>query len=104
MPLEGIADTGAMYLVIPRQILESLVVEVTEQRAFHHGGRAGDVLRRWRHDAAPGRARISVLTVFGGDRTQALLDAVPLETFGFGVDPIDRQLVQVNGLLISHAS
>ena len=45
-----------------------------------------------------------MLTVFGGDGTQALLDAVPLETFGFGVDPIDRQLVQVNGLLMSHAS
>ncbi len=101
-PLDAMVDTGAVYPVIPRPILESLGVEVTERRPFTMAdGREesfdlGDVLVR-----LDGRTH-SVIAVFGNEGAHPLLGAVALETFGLTVDPINQKLVPVAGLLLGH--
>lgn len=98
--LDALVDTGASYLAVPRAVLESLDVPVTEQRLFAMAdGRKelfdlGDVLLRLDGRAHP------VITVFGKEGTRALLGAVPLETFGLQVDPYHKRLVPMTGLLM----
>ncbi len=100
--LEALVDTGATYLVVPRRVLESLEVVVTETSPFELAdGRQvqfdmGDAMLRLDGREHP------VLTVFGDEDTRVLLGAVALETFRLQVDPIHQRLVSVPSLLMSH--
>lgn len=99
--LDALVDTGATYLVLPQPVMERLGVSVTERRVFQIAdGReiefdVGDVSLRMDGRSHP------VLAVFGDEASPVLLGAVPLETFGLGIDPINQRLVSIPGLLTS---
>ena len=97
--IEALVDTGASYTWIPRDVLESLGVQPDEERVF--------VLadgREVRYPMAWLRVRLDeriqpTLVVCGDAGTEPLLGAFTLEGFGLGVDPVNRRLIPVPGLL-----
>jgi clan AA aspartic protease len=102
--LEALVDTGASYTWIPRDVLEKLGVRPDEERVF--------VLadgREIRYPVAWVRVRIEAgiqptLVVCGDPGTEPLLGAFTLEGFGLGVDPVNRRLITVPGLLKAAAA
>ena len=97
--LEAIVDTGATYLVVPRDILEDLGCRPIERRPFALGDdrvlefKVGEILLRLNERA------LHTLCVFGDTGSQPLLGAVALETFMLAVDPVNQQLIPVVGML-----
>jgi aspartyl protease family protein len=97
--MEALVDTGASYTWIPRDALEELGVRPDENRVF--------VLadgREVRYPMAWVRVRLDertqpTLVVCGDSGTEPLLGAFTLEGFGLGVDPVNRRLIPVPGLL-----
>jgi len=97
--MEALVDTGASYTWIPRDALEGLGVQPDESRVF--------VLadgREVRYPVAWVRVRLDertqpTLVVCGDSGTEPLLGAFTLEGFGLGVDPVNRRLIPVPGLL-----
>jgi clan AA aspartic protease len=97
--MEALVDTGASYTWVPRDVLEGLGVRPDESRVF--------VLadgREVRYPMAWVRARLDeriqpTLVVCGDSGTEPLLGAFTLEGFGLGVDPVNRRLIPVPGLL-----
>lgn len=98
--VEALVDTGASYTRVPRPLLERLDVQPEERWPFRIADESvveydiGQAMVR-----LDGRARY-VLAVFGPERSQALLGATTLETFGLGVDPVGGRLIRVPGLLL----
>jgi len=97
--VEALVDTGASYTWVPRDSLERLGISPAFQREFLLAD--GTVIRR---DVAQVLARINgqslyTLCVFGDEGTLPLLGAVTLEEFGLGVDPLNKRLISVPGLL-----
>ena len=98
---DALVDTGASVTSVPGSILRALGVKPAVQQRFRFT--QGEVKRM-----DMGRARISVagretgtLVVFNDEGTLPLLGALALEALFLGVDPVRRQLVPVDGLLIS---
>jgi clan AA aspartic protease len=97
--MEALVDTGASYTWIPRDVLEGLGVQLDEERLF--------VLadgREVRYPMAWVRVKLGeriqpTLAVFGDPGTEPILGAFTLEGFGLGVDPVNRRLIPVPGLL-----
>lgn len=97
--MEALVDTGASYTWIPCDLLERLGVLADEERVF--------VLadgREVRYPMAWVRVRLGeriqpTLVVCGDTGTEPLLGAFTLEGFGLGVDPVNRRLIPVPGLL-----
>ena len=97
--IDALVDTGATYTWVPRTILQRLGVEPHQQRRF--------VLadgREVSYDVAWATVRIGdmsepTLVVFGDPDSAPLLGVVTLEEFGLGVDPVNRRLISVPGLL-----
>ena len=83
----------------PRDVLERLGVQPDEERVF--------VLadgREVRYPMACARVTIGertqpTLVVFGELGTEPIVGAFTLEGFGLGVDPVNRRLIRVPGLL-----
>lgn len=101
--VEALADTGATYTWIPRDILERLGMLPEFRWEFETAD--GRVIER---DAAQawfrldGRQRIT-LVVFGEPGSRALLGAYTLEGFGLAPDPVNRRLIKVRGLAMEGA-
>lgn len=97
--MEALVDTGAAYTWIPRDVLDRLGVQSDEERLF--------VLadgREVRYPMAWVRVKLGeriqpTLAVFGDPGTEPILGAFTLEGFGLGVDPVNRRLIPVPGLL-----
>lgn len=97
--MEALVDTGASYTWIPRNVLERLGAQPDEERVF--------VLadgREVRYPIAWVRVKLGdriqpTLAVFGDIGTEPILGAFTLEGFGLGVDPVNRRLIPVPGLL-----
>jgi clan AA aspartic protease len=102
--MEALVDTGASYSWIPRDVLERLGVQPDEERVF--------VLadgREVRYPMAWVRVQLEernqpTLVVCGDPGTEPLLGAFTLEGFGLGVDPVNRRLIPVPGLLKAAAA
>lgn len=99
--VEALVDTGATYTLVPRPVLQRLGIVPEERWPFTLAdGRMVD------HDVAQvqvrldGRRRYTVV-VFGEERTECLLGVVTLEEFRLGVDPVNRRLIPVPGLLMA---
>ena len=99
--VDAMVDTGATYTWIPAPILTRLGVEPEEQRTFvladGHEVNYGVAWVRVRI----GNQRHPTIAVFGKPGSQPLLGVVTLEIFGLGVDPVNRRLVPVPGLLMT---
>lgn len=95
-------DTGASHTVLPRSLLNKLGVTPHAKGIFRLAdGRLveRDIGQTWvRLD---GTAQMTIV-VFGDDAAQPLLGAVTLEEFRLGVDPVEKRLIPVPGLLLGH--
>ena len=97
--MEALVDTGASYTWIPRDVLEGLGVRPDEERVFVLAdGRAVRYPIAWVRVRLDERTQ-PTLVVCGDSGTEPLLGAFTLEGFGLGVDPVNRRLIPVPGLL-----
>ena len=93
-------DTGASYSQIPDSILRALGVVPDSRRTF----RVADG-REVERDVGETRLRLNgssrmTVVVFGAEDSEAVLGAVTLEELGLAVDPLNRRLIPVPGLLM----
>ena len=104
--MEALVDTGASYTWIPRDLLERLGVRPDDERVFVLAdGREVRYPMAWVRVRLEGRGRIQpTLVVCGDSGTEPLLGAFTLEGFGLGVDPVNRRLIPVPGLLKKESS
>jgi aspartyl protease family protein len=97
--VEAIVDTGAIYSVVRRDILEQLGVKPVERRRFRAFGgyverdigEVGMVLM--------GRRRI-IPAIFGEDGDPAVVGVTALEIFGLEVDVVRGTLKEAELLLL----
>jgi aspartyl protease family protein len=97
--VEAIVDTGAIYSVVRRDILEQLGVKPVERRRFRAFGgyverdigEVGMVLM--------GRRRI-IPVIFGEDGDPAVVGVTALEIFGLEVDVVRGTLKEAELLLL----
>jgi aspartyl protease family protein len=99
--IEALVDTGASYSIFPGKFLRDLGVEPNEEWPF----RLADERER-EFSVGPALLRLYdrqhyTLVVFDDDTMQPLLGAVPLEEFGLAIDPLNRRLVPIPGLLMT---
>lgn len=98
--IEALVDTGATYMLLPRNILESLGIKPLEKHPFTlaNGNTVEyDISTLWvRLD---GRVRPTVC-VWGEPGSKPLLGSFTLEAFLLGVDPVKKSLVPVSGYLV----
>ena len=97
--LSALVDTGATTTVIPASILRRLGVTPTTSQTFEYA--SGE---RVELDMAEIRVRVEgretgTWVVFGNDDAGALLGAYTLEGVFLGVDPYNRRLIPVQGIL-----
>lgn len=90
--LDLLADTGAIYSIVPSNILESLEIERRSMRKMRLAG--GRIIERYL-----GIAEIEVggetphsSVLFGEDRDTSILGVTALEELGLQVDPLTGQL------------
>ena len=101
---DALVDTGASYSWIPREVLERLGAQPDEQRVFVLAdGREVHYPIAWVRVKLGDRIQ-PTLVVFGDAGTEPLLGAFTLEGFGLGVDPVNRRLIPVPGLLKAAAA
>jgi hypothetical protein len=102
-PFEGIdayVVSGAVYTQFAASTLQRLGIEQIDEAIFitADGRRSesalGEVVLR-----IDGRVRRSIC-VFGEEGTPSLLGAYALEGFLLGVDPVNKRLVPVEGLML----
>ncbi len=99
LPVEALAETGATYTVVPASILRQLGI-VSHRRVpviLADGScREWDLGRAWVR--VNGQAEPS-LVIFGEEAQDPILGAYTLEGLRLAVDPVNRRLVEVPGLL-----
>lgn len=95
-----VADTGAIFSVIPKAILEQLGIVSYAQETFQLANGSeiqrdmGDVFLR-----IDGKAR-TVPTIFGDPNDTPLLGVTALEILGFSVNPRTRKLEPAKMVLL----
>jgi aspartyl protease family protein len=97
--VEAIVDTGAIYSVVRRDVLEQLGVEPVERRRFRAFG--GYVERDVGEVGMTlmGKRRI-VPVIFGEDGDPVVVGVTALEIFGFEVDVVRGTLKEAELLLL----
>lgn len=97
--VEALVDTGATHTLLPSNLLQSLGIETIDRVSFQLADE-----RLVEYEVGEARIRLdgrerTALVVFGPEGATALLGATTLELFNMAVDPINRRLVPVPGLL-----
>ena len=90
--VEFIADTGAIYTMIPRYIMERLDLKIIDKRRFKIA--SGEVVEYPVSEAyiiVEGKG-VTSLVVIGSEKTPPLLGVTTLELLGFQVDPVTGKL------------
>ena len=102
--VELLADTGAIYSIIPSKMLESIKIERRGMRRMRLAD--GRIIQRHL-----GIAEIEVRgetahsnVIFGEDEDASVLGVTALEELGLQVDPVTRELKPMELLLLSAAS
>ncbi len=97
--LEGVVDTGAIYSVIPRKILEELEIRPMERRRFRAFG--GYVERDIGEVGIEvlGKRR-TIVVIFGESEDLVVLGVTALEALGLEVDPVRGVLREAELLLL----
>ena len=94
-----LVDSGATFTMLPRSLLEHLSVRPQDKVPFEFAdGRSVE------YDVGEAAVRIgdhvrTALVIFADNGVQPLLGAYTLEAFLLAVDPVNRRLVPVSGLL-----
>ena len=92
-------DTGATYTWVPRDILERLGIRPEEEWPFVLAdGREVSYSIAWTRVRMDGRTQPSIV-MFGDPGSEPLLGVFTLEGFRLAVDPVNRRLIPVPGLL-----
>ncbi len=97
--LEGVVDTGAIYSVIPRKVLEELGIRPIERRRFRAFG--GYVERDIGEIGIEvlGKRR-TIVVIFGEAEDLVVLGVTALEALGLEVDPVRGVLREAELLLL----
>ncbi len=97
--VEAVADTGAIYTVVSRALLESIGLKPVEKRRFRAFG--GEVER----DIGIAEVELmgrrgGVTVIFGEEKDVAILGVTALEALGLEVDPIKNTLKEAQLLML----
>ncbi|MEM9187351.1 MAG: aspartyl protease family protein [Planctomycetota bacterium] len=98
-PVEFLIDSGAIYFVAPRPVLEKLGIKPHSKQEFRLAN--GQKIERdpgmafFRYGDRVGGADV----VFGEPDDSALLGAFSLEAMGYGLDPLKRELIALPMIL-----
>jgi len=97
--VEFLIDSGAIYSVVPRPILQRLGIEPVSEQDFRLA--SGQTIRRQTAGALFNyRDKVGVAAViFGNEGDSTLLGAHTLEALGLALDPIRRELVPLPMML-----
>ena len=94
-----LVDTGAMFSVLPSDLLDRLGVRRRRGRRFRGFGgvitRDTGTVNMGYEDAEEG-----VTVMFGGENDAAVMGVTSLESLGFEVDPVGEKLNRVELLLL----
>ena len=101
LPIDAVADTGATYTLVPAPVLQQLgVAPHRKVPVILADGR--------RQEWNLGRAWVRVngqaeptLVFFGDESWEPILGAYALEGLRLAVDPVNRRLVEVPGLILT---
>ncbi len=91
--VEFLIDSGALYSIVPRAVLQKLGVNPLAEPTFRLAN--GQVIRRqtggalFKHQDGVGVA----VVIFGEEDDSTLLGSHTLEALGFALDPIRRELI-----------
>lgn len=99
--VNALVDSGSTYNILPASMLHRLGIEVQGSGTF----RLADG-RRVERNMGETRVRLNgeiytAPVIFGEEGVQPLLGAVTLEIFRLAIDPVDMQLIPVDGLMMS---
>jgi predicted aspartyl protease len=99
-PIQLLVDSGAMFTSIPRNILEGLELKpITRRRLRVYGGNVierdlGGVVVEYKDK------RAVVPVIFGEPEDIPILGATALESLGYQLDPITKELKPIELLMI----
>lgn len=90
--VDFVVDSGAVYSVVPRRVLEDLGIEPAETRSFFLAD--GHQIKRQMGLAVFEYLghRTAAPVIFGDPADSAVMGATTLEGFGFVLDPFRREL------------
>jgi clan AA aspartic protease len=98
--VDALVDTGAIYTLLPASILREIGVEPAFKMPFVYAdGRRVEMDTGTIAVRVDGRLRYTPC-IFGEESSGAILGVVTLEELGLGVDPVNRRLIEVPGLLM----
>lgn len=97
--LDALVDTGASITSAPASLLRGLGVEPrwTQEFKLADGGTRDMEIGEAR--VRVGGREIATLVMFNDERSMPLLGALALEGVFMGVDPVEKKLVPVGGLM-----
>ena len=88
---EFLVDSGAVYSVVPQNLLKTLGIKPTSSQGFILAN--GEIIKRPIGNAYFGyKGKIRAAPVVFGDEGIFLLGATTIEAFGMILDPIRREL------------
>jgi predicted aspartyl protease len=95
-----LADTGAMYSIIPRQILDNLGIKPRWRRKFSLAN--GQRIER---DGSHALYRVGEYegyapVIFGEENDKPILGVTALEAMGLQIDPVTQELKPIELLLL----
>jgi clan AA aspartic protease len=86
-----LVDSGAVYSVVPQNVLKSLGIKPTSSQEFILAN--GEIIKRPAGNAYfKYQGKVRAAPVIFGDREVFLLGATTIEAFGMILDPIRREL------------
>lgn len=97
--VKGVVDTGAVYTVVPKKLLEDIGMRPVERRRFRAFG--GFVER----DVGVAEVELmgkrgGITVIFGEEDDLAVLGVTALEALGLEVDPIKNTLREAELLML----
>jgi clan AA aspartic protease len=92
LDVDCLVDTGAIYTMIPRSLLEKVGVRTTGSRRFKLANGKVEEYPVGEAYVEVGKVGATSLLVFGPEDAQPLLGVTTLELLGLQVDPVAGQL------------
>ena len=93
---EGLVDNGALFTQIPEPMLAGIGIGPSGRRAVHYADGTGAIVPVAKADISIHGVEAATMIFCGRPKSLVLLGATTLETLGFGIDPIHKQLIPVD--------